>query len=304
MPLRQLKVEGYNDALNWVCVSIGFFFYLSLIIPAYAIIKGYKTLETFSFLHLISGFLNSLIYFVNGMTKFTSVVYLVDFCNLSGIIFIFISFSLLMFKYFMQKEWEKKLKILAYIGFIVLFIGLTVGFSFLEILYLGNNKKSDPDKKPDSTKKIVLDYIAAIFNILMYFTPGFMGMYYMITKHSNDYVNIVAEIVGFINAIVWLIWSAKLQALNKNEENIHGIIANSVSIALILFICIVYVINLKYAKEDEDIESVYKMTQNSKEQKSQNSSKKQLKDHNEIIVNEDKNKNNVDRIKSAMDSFY
>ena len=215
-----LKKIGFNTFLDFLGFITNILYILTPLLFNNLIEYGSFEIENISILSVFSMYCNAFIYFFLGLfaENTGNSFVLRDYCNLIGT---FLGLSYLVI-YFYEKYKENIIKLILNYILIVIITGIIILFEFYFIILNNNN-----------TFNIIFKWIGVFPNVLEYFPIGHNIFYLIKNKQSKKFL-VIGGSFGLINVIVWLIWAIYTTITNKEDPQYHSILANFLSLFLII----------------------------------------------------------------------
>ena len=230
--MSSLKELGFDTFLDFLGFLTNIFYVLTPIL--FNLLIEYETfeIESISVLAVFSMYCNAFIYFFLGLFSENSgnSFVLRDYCNLIGA---FLGLVYLAIYFYERYKDEDSKKIIINYIFVAALTGLIIIFEYFFIVSNYNN-----------TYKIMFKWIGVFPNILEYFPIG-LDIFYLIKKRKSKNFLMIGGIFGLLNTIVWFIWALKTTIKNKDDPQYHSILANTLSISVIILQFFIFCKNKK-----------------------------------------------------------
>ena len=225
---------GFSDVWCFLGFITSILFSIVPIFQILPLILRQKQIETISFLPSFSMLSNCGLWFFYSLSKILKnesggSVNPLDYCNLIGFCFCSIWCVIIMY----YKNIQSKVN---FIIFLFIFLGGTAIIIVVEYLMI--------TKDNETTCETIVRFFATAYNILMYIAPG-LNSWTALKMRNFVMIPVEYAIMGFINALIWLIWAAR-------SDNVGGLIDSIVcnSLAIILTIAQI-VIFIKFKRDYE-----------------------------------------------------
>ena len=189
-----------------------------------------------------------------------------NYCNLIG--FCFCSIWCVIIIYYQN---QSKVN---FVIFLSILLGGTAIIILIEYFMITEDK--------EKTCETIVRYFATAFNIIMYISPGLNTWTAIKTK---NFVMIPVEyaIMGFINALMWLIWAAR-------SDNVSGLIDSITCNSLAIILTIVQIVLYSMYKAEfekthaKDVDT--KLMQEKEKEKEKDIEKKIQKEQKSVLPEE------------------
>ena len=219
-----IQIFAWGGFITAIC------FYLAPGAIIYNLVKNNDNINNVSGLSIIACYFNCLLWVAASInsrneTKDDDLKYLI-ICNYTGWLLCLI-WTIVYLYYFTEK------KLFKFSVYLFTIIDLSAE-SFLFMRSQRNNN-SIPE---------YINYIAAVFNIVMYFNPG-LNIIHIIRTSNNKMIYLPGAILGAVNALLWL-------SFGIPTNKLHVIIANAAGLVICLFLIVLYYIYDKKRKMSMD----------------------------------------------------
>ena len=232
-----LKEIGFDTFLDFLGFVTNIFYVLTPIL--FNMLIEYETfeIESISVLAVFSMYCNAFIYFFLNLfaENIGNSFVLRDYCNLIGAFLGLVYLAIYFYERYKDEDFKKI--IINYILVVVL-TGLIIIFEYFFIISTYNK-----------TFKMMFKWIGVFPNVLEYFPIG-LDIFYLIKKRKSKNFLMIGGIFGLLNAIVWFAWTLKTTLMNKDEPQYHSILANTLSISLIM---VQFFVFCKYNKNRKNV---------------------------------------------------
>lgn len=222
-----------SQIFAWCGFITAICFYLAPGAIIYNLVKNNANINNVSGLSIIACYFNCLLWVsasINGQKSFETnddLKYLI-ICNYTGWLLCLI-WTIVYLYYFTEKKIFK----------FSVYLFTIIDLSAESFLFMRSQKIND--SVPE-----YINYIAAVFNIVMYFNPG-LNIIHIIKTSNNKMIYLPGAILGAVNSLLWLLFGIF-------EKKWHVIIANAAGLIICLFLIALYYIFYKKRKMSMDTE--------------------------------------------------
>lgn len=241
-----LEPSTTETIVGLIGIGTGLFFYIVPLFTIYNLNKGNVNIDETSGMRMFASFISSLLWIVPSILKAEIEGNYFFYCNCFGALLNF-CWTILYLYYFTKNNKFR------YTIYIIAVIDVIIEISLFE-WDLHRHIMNETTDKQDNLINIC-KWVAASFNIVMYFTPG-LNILQVFLKKNRELISIYGCFLGAFNSGAWMIYGNV-----DSDDQFPLIVANIAGFALcVIQIIIYYALGKKEKSYEEE-----KNRENSKE---------------------------------------